>query len=252
MALNPNPSKLDQQQILQRVLDGDNDRLRVDAAVSATVSDITVVMDAATDSVAIGDGVKEATITTVAGKNSLDVNVTQSALPSGAATSANQATEITSLQLIDDSPHANNATLNKGAPLMGQLDDTSTILATEDNVSVARITAQRALHANLRDTSGIALGTTANPLFIGMTDSPNLEDRISELSVYDEANNLLEALLEIGGSFWIWKVSEIVSLGFENQNIFLPAGDILRIKAQKGGSTNSAQNWKINIIWGIV
>lgn len=90
-------------------------------------------------------------------------------LPTGASTSANQSTEITSLQLIDDLPHAQNAALSKGVPIMGQLDDTSTTAATEDNVSVARITAQRALHTNLRNNAGTEIGTSANPVRIDPT-----------------------------------------------------------------------------------
>lgn len=75
-------------------------------------------------------------------------------LPTGASTAANQTTEITSLQLIDNIVHTQNTALVAGIPLMGQLDDTSTVVATEDNVSVARITAQRAIHSNLRKSDG--------------------------------------------------------------------------------------------------
>lgn len=90
-------------------------------------------------------------------------------LPTGASTSANQTTEITSLQIIDDAMHSQNASLNKGVPVMGQLDDTSTTAATEDNVAVARITAQRAIHVNLRDNSGTEKGTTTNPSIVAGT-----------------------------------------------------------------------------------
>lgn len=75
-------------------------------------------------------------------------------LPTGAATAANQSTEITSLQLIDNIVHTQNSALVSGVPIMGQLDDTSTTAAVEDDVAVARITAQRALHVNLRDALG--------------------------------------------------------------------------------------------------
>lgn len=85
-------------------------------------------------------------------------------LPTGAATSANQTTEITSLQLIDDIPSGMNAAFSKGAPIMGQLDDTSTTAATEDNVAPVRITAQRAAHVNLRNNAGTEIATSANPL----------------------------------------------------------------------------------------
>lgn len=86
-------------------------------------------------------------------------------LPAGAATSANQSTEITSLQLIDDIPHAQNAALSKGVPMMGQLDDVATTAATENNVAVPRITPQRAVHANIRDQAGAEFGTSGNPIY---------------------------------------------------------------------------------------
>lgn len=85
-------------------------------------------------------------------------------LPSGAATAANQATEITSLQLIDDLPHAMNAAFNKAAAIAGQLDDTSTTAATEDNIAPVRITAQRAIHVNFRNNAGTEIGTATNPV----------------------------------------------------------------------------------------
>lgn len=83
-------------------------------------------------------------------------------LPTGASTAANQATEIASLALIDDVPTAPNAAVVKGAPAMGQLDDTSTVVATEDNASVVRITAQRAFHNNLRNAAGVEISSASN------------------------------------------------------------------------------------------
>lgn len=94
------------------------------------------------------------------------------------ATAANQATQITnegtiitSLQTLDNIPHANDVTLNNGVPIMGQLDDTSTGTVAEDHVSTVRITAARGLHINLRNNAGTELGTTANPLIIQQNDS---------------------------------------------------------------------------------
>lgn len=96
--------------------------------------------------------------------NPVPISAASLPLPSGAATSANQATEITSLQLIDDIVHATNGALSKSAAIGGQLDDTSTTAATEDNVAPVRITAQRAFHANLRNVSGTEIGTASNPV----------------------------------------------------------------------------------------
>lgn len=85
-------------------------------------------------------------------------------LPTGAATSANQSTEITALQILDNVPTAQNGAFSNGTPVMGQLDDTSTTVATEDNCAAIRITPQRAIHSNLRSVSGTEFGTNTNPL----------------------------------------------------------------------------------------
>lgn len=50
--------------------------------------------------------------------------------------------------------------------IAGQLDDTGTTAATENNVAPARITAQRALHINLRNVAGLELSTPTNPVII--------------------------------------------------------------------------------------
>lgn len=52
---NPNPSLLDQTQIIQRVFDGTSDRLRVDAAVSLDVGTLDVAINATDDSIRIYD-----------------------------------------------------------------------------------------------------------------------------------------------------------------------------------------------------
>lgn len=52
---NPNPSLLDQTQIIQRVFDGASDRLRVDAAVSLDVGTLDVAINATDDSIRIYD-----------------------------------------------------------------------------------------------------------------------------------------------------------------------------------------------------
>jgi len=68
----PPPSRLDLQQILQRSFDGATGKLRVDAAVSATIGTLAVEIDAADgDTIAISDGVNNLTINP---DGSLDVN----------------------------------------------------------------------------------------------------------------------------------------------------------------------------------
>lgn len=95
-------------------------------------------------------------------------------LPVGASTSANQTTEIASLAILDDVPTAQNGALVKGSPAMGQLDDTSTTAATEDNVAAIRITPQRAIHSNLRNQAGTEIGTFSNPLSVSDVVNSNI------------------------------------------------------------------------------
>lgn len=106
MATNPNPSKLDFPQIIQRAFDESNDQLRVNATVTATLgetkitdgtndatltnvgakygldvnilNDIVVDISHADDSIRIGDGVNLVTTTTVGAKHGLDVNILNS------------------------------------------------------------------------------------------------------------------------------------------------------------------------------
>lgn len=104
------------------------------------------------------------------------------------ATAANQTTEIAALQLIDDIPTAPNAAVIKGAPMMGQLDDTSTVVATEDNASVIRITAQRGLHANLRSAAGVEL------LYNGQIPDADVLNTAGQMRAQNATTTAAEAL----------------------------------------------------------
>lgn len=83
-------------------------------------------------------------------------------LPTGAATLAEQQTQSTHLDLLNDMIHATNAALNKAAAIAGQLDDTSPTDATENNVAAVRITPKRSLHVTLRDGAGDSAMDDAN------------------------------------------------------------------------------------------
>lgn len=54
-------------------------------------------------------------------------------------------------------------------PIAGVLDDTATNVATENSAAIARITAQKALHTNLRNVAGTEIATAATPLRIDPT-----------------------------------------------------------------------------------
>jgi hypothetical protein len=59
-----------------------------------------------------------------------------------------------------------NAAFNKAAAIGGQLDDTGTTDATENNIAPVRITPKRAMHTNMRDASGAEIGTAGNPFVV--------------------------------------------------------------------------------------
>lgn len=77
--LNPGQGNLDSEQILQRSFDETQDRLRTDAHVSGSFTgEIEVEIDAASgDNISLNspDGSKPVSVTTVSGKNGLDVNL---------------------------------------------------------------------------------------------------------------------------------------------------------------------------------
>lgn len=73
MAQNPTVTNLDQQQILQRTFDKDNDRLRVDAELVSPILDVSI--DASTDNIAIKDPVSE-NILAINPNGSINVMVT--------------------------------------------------------------------------------------------------------------------------------------------------------------------------------
>lgn len=103
-------------------------------------------------------------------QSALPVSVSSSALPSGAASLAEQQTQTTALQLIDDIAHEVNGAISKVAAIGAQYDDTATTAATENAVAPLRISDQRALHVQLRSGSA-DYGTSGAPLRVDPTGS---------------------------------------------------------------------------------
>lgn len=65
--------------------------------------------------------------------------------------------------------HTRNEAFGQAAAIGGELDDTAPVVATEGNVSPVRITAQRGVHANLRNNAGTEVGTATDPLRVDPT-----------------------------------------------------------------------------------
>lgn len=81
MGSNPR-SNLSQNQIIQKVYDSDNDRLRVDAQYTASIDgDLEIAINSANDSIAIGDEAgNKVTTTELEEKVLLDVNIASSVI----------------------------------------------------------------------------------------------------------------------------------------------------------------------------
>lgn len=74
-------------------------------------------------------------------------------------------TAIQSLQTeVDAAQYTMNEAFSKATAIGGQLDDVATTAATENNIAPARITPQRALHTNLRDSAGTEIGSANTEL----------------------------------------------------------------------------------------
>lgn len=97
---------------------------------------------------------------------------------SGDASLAEQQTQTTSLQLIDDVVHASDAAASKSALAGCQFDDTSPGTTTENNVKPVRCSTRREVYTQIRDAAGNERGVNvnaANALAITMYDSSGNE-----------------------------------------------------------------------------
>lgn len=154
------------------------------------------------------------------------------------ATAANQATEITSLQILDNVPSSMNGAFVQGNPAMGQLDDTSTTAATEDNVAPVRITAQRALHSNLRNAAGAEIGTAASPVFVNMVDDTNPSYSASFTAVASAATATDLACI-LGSASKTVRVTRIEVSGTMTLSAAVSVQLIKRSAANTGGTSAS-------------
>jgi len=153
---NPGLGNLDPAQIFQRSFDESMDRLRVDAAVHASIppSEIAVEIDAATgDNIAIADPVSGlmANVETVGGKASLDVQVMGGSI-TGAFTPSGLriALKNTTMDVTDvATPLPAVAIANRNAITIRNLSLVDTVYIGNLNVTADRI---------LGNTSGGELG----------------------------------------------------------------------------------------------
>lgn len=142
MALNPSPSNLDQQQIIQRVMDGANDRLRVDATVTATIGDVTI--SAEDSNIAIKDPVS-GNILKVNADGSIDANTIVTAASGDSILSVG----------TDD------GTLT-GTQKVLKIDNTGALVVNSSGTSTVSGTVNTNLNGlNVWSTSQVSVGTTS-------------------------------------------------------------------------------------------
>ena len=121
MAQNPTPSLLDSGQIIKRAFDESEDRIRVDAEVTATIGSVEVVISDTEDSIKIGDGSGNY-VDVVGGEllvhdqdtqDKLDIgNASVASIDSKVSTAAKQDTGNTSLSSIDSKASTTNTSLS--------------------------------------------------------------------------------------------------------------------------------------------
>ncbi len=97
---------------------------------------------------------------TMANSISVAIASDQSAVAVSGTVTANAGTG----DFLSIAAHTTNEALKEAMAIGGQLDDTATTAATENNVAAARITAQRAFHVNLRNNGGTELGVAGAPV----------------------------------------------------------------------------------------
>ncbi len=147
------------------------------------------------------------------GTTTQPVSASSLPLPSGAATSANQSTEITSLQLIDDIVQAESAAFGgKGVVAVGVLDDTATVTLTEGQAGSFRLTALRALHSNLRNASGAEIGILSAPIRTDPTGTTTQPVNVLDGCTVD-VNNILGLInLPMGAATSAHQLTTLTSL----------------------------------------
>lgn len=124
------------------------------------IGDVTINNASGASAVNIQDGGNSITVDgTVAATQSGTWNVTNISgtvsLPTGAATAANQSTEITALQLIDDAIVTDNGAFTDGTTKLNMsgfvFDETAGTALTENDAAAARVDSKRAQIAVIED-----------------------------------------------------------------------------------------------------
>lgn len=198
MALNPNPSKLDQTQIMQRSFDGDNDRLRVDATVSASIGEVSI-QDASTgDDMRVNpDGsidvnLNGVTTTTVGPSTGLDVNILNSLSLAIDALTSPTPDNILGVGSEDGTASGTKHVLKIGSDLNLRVKDED-VLAQLATLNATTSSQSATLTAIANNTDGIEglLGTVNTSILAGNTSLSNILSSVDGLETLIGTTNSL-------------------------------------------------------------
>lgn len=182
-----NLSNLDADQVIRSVYDESQNRLRVDAEVSASFSDLEVAIHESEDSIAVygTDGSTNRQLKTDS-NGELQVDILSSALPAGAAT------EVT-LSNIDSnidttlSSRASEATLQSVESILTDIENnTDGIESSLSSINATQTDGSQ--KTQIVDGSGNVIGSTSNALDVniksGVTLEVNLDNSNDDVLVY--------------------------------------------------------------------
>ena len=186
--------KLDSQQVIKSVHENDENALRVKIVSGVGNDGFNVAIDAAEDSVAIGDGTKLATLTTTGGKTGLDVNLINNPLQ---VTVSNEVEvtndsgnplpvaatdlDIRNLTFSDDKIDVSGSTITLDPASLSALENITVSVSNEveiKNDSGNPVPVSGTVTANLGTIAGVATETTlssidsklTSPLSVQATD----------------------------------------------------------------------------------
>jgi len=144
--------------------------------------------------------------------------------------------------------HTRNEVFGQSAAIGGELDDVAPIAATEGNVSPARITAQRALHSNLRNDAGTEIGTATTPVRVdptGTTTQP-VSDAGGSLTV--DAPLATPVHTRISDGVDVVNVSAAGALQVDGSAVTQPVSGT--VTANQGTPAVTANRWPVQITDG--
>ena len=197
MATNPNPSNLDQQQILQRAFDESQDKLRVDTSATIIAGAMEVSISHVDDDILIygNDGTTDRKVKTDAA-GELQIDVLSSALPTGAATEAKQDVGNTSLSSINSkTPPLGQALMAASSPVVIASDQSAISIKAQDgagNLLTSQVNGtQRALDIGI-DVAGVQIDPRQIRALTTGTDSVTVGSSVLPTGAATSANQVSE------------------------------------------------------------